>query len=356
MFAILILTSIVAFAVAEETVVTTPVSESEITIPTTETVSATPDKPILWGLNNAIERISITLTAGKSAKAERGLKNAERRLLEIRQMIEEKKFAQAEKSMKAFKEDVKQVEARIKEIKDEKNPKLELRQKLNLQNKLEELEENQDRLETTIQVKVFGNLSEQEQEKVNQIIELLQNSTAKANIWLTDAISGAKIRIKAKYGLSDENLSKEVSETEEELNLTEIRAHRLNVSIARLEKKIAAANERISELEEKGKNVTLREKKLEVAEDLLEKLKEVQSTGDYSNLKEVIKETKVEVREVYQEGKSVRAAHAAEVISQVIKKLEERQTETGKNVSSAIEKLTEVQQKLQTRAESLKAK
>ena len=203
MFAILLLTSMIAYTVAQETSTTsTSVSESEITIPDNETVSITPDKPFFYGLNRALERVSLALTLGKAAKAEKGLKHAEKRLLELKQMIEEKKFTEAEKALKEYEQDMDRVRARIQEFKDENNPKLELEQKLKLQNKLELLENNEDRLETTVQVKVFGNLSEQEQEKVNQMIELLQNNTTRAVIWMNDSITGARIRIKARYALS----------------------------------------------------------------------------------------------------------------------------------------------------------
>lgn len=61
------------------------------------------------------------------------------------------------------------------------------------------------------------------------------------------------------------------------------------------------------------------------------------------------------VKKLVAETKSIRSEKAAEVISRVIEKLEARQNETGKNMSNAITTLTAVQQKLQTRANTLRS-
>jgi len=373
MFAILLIASTIAFALAEDVetgtsdnesnLVISPnptstelnVPESELTIPENETVGITPDSTIGWGLKRAWERVTLALTLGKAAKAQKGLEHAQSRLLEIRQMLAEKKFAAANKSIEAYKADMEQVRARIQELKDEKNPKNELKEKLKLQAKLERLQDTEDKLETTVQVKVFGNLSEQQQEQVNQMVEMLQNNSARATVWMTDAITGAKIRIKARDSLSDENLSEVVTEYEDALNLSEIRARQLNASIARLEKIIAVKTAKIESLEEAGKNVTFAREKLGVTQDLLEKLKELQSTGDYSNIKEIVKEAKIDAREIEIDKRAVRNENAAQVIANVIQKMEDKQIETGQNLTNAIAKLTLVQSKLQTRAETLKS-
>jgi len=374
MFAILLIASTIAFALAEDVVAGTSdnennlvisptptstelnVPESELTIPENETAGITPDSTIGWGLKRAWERVTLALTLGKAAKAQKGLEHAQARLLEIRQMLAEKKFAAANKSIEAYKADMEQAKARIQELKDEKDPKNELKQKLKLQAKLEKLQDTEDKLETTVQVKVFGNLSEQQQEQVNQMVEMLQNNSAKATVWMTDAITGAKIRIKARYALSDENVSEVETEYKDALNISEIRARQLNASIARLEKVISVKTATIESFEEAGKNVTFMNQKLEVTQALLDKLKEIQSAGDYSDLKEIVKEAKIDAREITIEKKAVRNENAVQVITNVIQKLQDKQSETGQNLTNAINKLTIVQQNLQTKAGILKSK
>ncbi len=58
-----------------------------------ENVSAgiTPDRPILWGLERALERIQLALTFNKVKKAELRLKLAEERLAEMKLMAKKKK-------------------------------------------------------------------------------------------------------------------------------------------------------------------------------------------------------------------------------------------------------------------------
>jgi len=67
--------------------------EVNITDEVEENVSAgiTPDKPILWGLERALERIQLALTLNKVKRAELRLKLAEERLAEMKLMAKKKK-------------------------------------------------------------------------------------------------------------------------------------------------------------------------------------------------------------------------------------------------------------------------
>jgi len=67
--------------------------EVNITEGVEENVSAgiTPDRPILWGLERALERIQLALTFNKVKKAELRLKLAEERLAEMKLMAKKKK-------------------------------------------------------------------------------------------------------------------------------------------------------------------------------------------------------------------------------------------------------------------------
>jgi hypothetical protein len=89
MFAILLIASTIAFALAEDVetgtsdnetnIVISPtptstelsVPESELTIPENETAGITPDSTIGWGLKRAWERVTLALTLGKAAKAQK---------------------------------------------------------------------------------------------------------------------------------------------------------------------------------------------------------------------------------------------------------------------------------------------
>ena len=62
-----------------------------------EEAGITPDSP-LYGLERAMERISLALTFGKSAKAKKGLAHARERLMEVQAMIAAKKLDKAAKA------------------------------------------------------------------------------------------------------------------------------------------------------------------------------------------------------------------------------------------------------------------
>jgi paraquat-inducible protein B len=88
----------------------------EVSETTEEDAGITPDSPILYGLERAMERISYSLTLGKSAKAKKGLAHALERLAEVQVMIAEKKLDAAEKASKAHGQELEQVQEDIAEM------------------------------------------------------------------------------------------------------------------------------------------------------------------------------------------------------------------------------------------------
>jgi len=62
----------------------------------TEDPGITPDS-FLWGLDKALDQLTLLLTFDKGEKAKKGIEIARERLLEVREMIEENKLEAAEK-------------------------------------------------------------------------------------------------------------------------------------------------------------------------------------------------------------------------------------------------------------------
>ncbi len=60
----------------------------------------TPDS-FLWGLDNAIDQLTLLLTFDQAEKARKGLEIARERLLEVKQMIKENKADAAKKAEEA---------------------------------------------------------------------------------------------------------------------------------------------------------------------------------------------------------------------------------------------------------------
>ena len=330
------------------TAVLTPAEVAqEIELPENETVSVGPDKPLLWGLKRAIERIDLALTFDKAAKAKKGLAHARERLLEVRQMIKEKRIASAEKAKVAYSTALERVKAEIKSI-EEADPNKELEKQVELEKELEKQEDDVDKVETELEVKVKDNLTEEQQAALDTLIATLKNETGKVKIVLGEKNDIIKVKLKAQFAKTDAEIEKLMEQKREELNLTKLKEKRAELAVARFEKFVEKGEERIKQLEEKGVNTTALKEKLATAEDLAAKAKALQETKDFKGFKEVVDEAKDLSKEV-REGKPFEEtgrARAAAVIARNIEKLQERQAE-GKNVSNAIEKLQIVEKKLQ---------
>jgi len=74
-----------------------------------------PDSP-LYGLDRAMERLRLAVTAGKAAKAKLKLKYAEERLAEAEQMIDEDKVEEADEAQEAHDEELEEVEELVEEL------------------------------------------------------------------------------------------------------------------------------------------------------------------------------------------------------------------------------------------------
>jgi uncharacterized protein YxeA len=127
-------------------------------------------------------------------------------------------------------------------------------------------------------------------------------------------------------------------------NLTDEQRLKIQAKIGQAENNTAHLNEVKDAQEEK-----LRTRLMAVSNMTEEQANaEIQELEDAQNLSAV--------KKMVAEVKANRAENAANVLSKVIEKIESKQNETGKNMSNAIEKLTEVQQKLQNKAETINSR
>jgi len=313
-------------------------------IPENETGGIGPDKPFLWGIDKAIERIQLLLTFNKAAKARLGLAHARERLLEVRQMINAKKLEAAEKAKEEHGLALGRVRARLKEI-EVADSEDELEEKLEIENEIEEHESDIEKIETEIEIKIKGNLTADQQEAVDNLIAAFKDKAAELGIEIEVEEGKTKDKIKVVKGKSDEEVEKIIAKAREKY--AEATERRAEMAIIRLEKVINKTEERIANLEEKGINVTGLQEKLEIAKELLERAKELLEAEDYEGVLETINEA-IKLSIGAAEGKpfdEVGRERARVVIAKVITRLQERRVE-GKNVSMAIESLTAVREKL----------
>lgn len=143
--------------------------------------SIAPDHP-LYGLSRAFDRLSMLLTFGPEAKAEKALEQANRRLADVKVMIEKKRDDLAQKAAQEHDESIKEAEQYIDSINGDNSAKeLEIKSRIELKVKnnkekiqmlktrfvekekiLEKLENRTGRLEEKIS---------QEKEKLREKIE-----------------------------------------------------------------------------------------------------------------------------------------------------------------------------------------
>jgi len=107
LFAILVL--LTSFVIAED-------AEPELYEDDTE-AGVTPDS-LFYGLDRAMERISLALTFNKAKKTEKGLKYAEERLMEVKQMIEENKVDKAVKAQEHHAKALERAKEALGKVKD----------------------------------------------------------------------------------------------------------------------------------------------------------------------------------------------------------------------------------------------
>jgi len=156
--AMLMLLSLVAGAFAAEDVT------SDTEVQDTETVSqddletvevngeeagVTPDS-LLWGLERAIERVSLALTFNKAKKVNKRLTYAKERLLEVKEMTEKGKPEEAGKAAQAHAEDMQEAEKELAEVVEEEGETEEVK---SLENKFERHIQVLERVQKKLQEK-----------------------------------------------------------------------------------------------------------------------------------------------------------------------------------------------------------
>lgn len=168
-----------------------------------EEAGITPDSP-LYGLERAIERISLALTLGKSAKAKKGLAHARERLMEVQAMIAAKRMEKAGIAQEAYEETMEEVEENIAELGDGDAVE-ELQDGVEIE---DALAENEELVQATnnLKLKVKG-LSDEQEAQLAQIVSSLEESTSKAKVQVQVKKNKTKIKIKAQGEMTDEEVA-----------------------------------------------------------------------------------------------------------------------------------------------------
>lgn len=192
--------------VAQETTETVDESEDEAGI--------TPDSP-LYGLDRAIERLQLSLTFDRSAKAKMGLRFAAERLEEVRQMIEEKKISSAERAKAEYDEIIEAVEENVNQI-VATNSLDDLKIEMDLEISLDELGNRANELKERLSIKIKGTLNPEEELLVQDLIESFKIRADEVKIQVNNKKNEIMVKIKEKTGKSLEEIKDEFEEEEDE--------------------------------------------------------------------------------------------------------------------------------------------
>ena len=163
------------------------------------TAGITPDSP-LWGLERAMERISLALTFGKSAKAQKGLAHAENRLAEVQVMVAQNKLEAAAKAQNAHAKTLAKVEEAVEELEDS-DAEDELADLEDIEENLAEHQEQMNQFQENVRVQVKGQLSENQQAKLDEIVGSFQEAAGKVEV----TMKAKKERTMIKVKLIEEN-------------------------------------------------------------------------------------------------------------------------------------------------------
>jgi hypothetical protein len=168
-----------------------------------EEAGITPDNP-LWRLERAMERIGLALTAGKSAKAKKGLVYARERLMETQAMVAARKIKAAAEAQEAHDDLIDDVSNQIAElgngdIAEELADEIELEEALNEHKTLVREVNN-------IKLKTKG-LTVVQQAQLNGVVSSIEGSTLRAQLSVRARKDKTKSKIKATEGLSEEELA-----------------------------------------------------------------------------------------------------------------------------------------------------
>ena len=346
-----LLLSVFSFAsvavLAQESASTDTETDASLSIPANETA-----KPS--GLGRALERLDLLLTFDKAKKAEKGLAHAQRRLLELRTLLEEKKLDQAEKARLRYESKLREVEGNIEDIKDDKNPEKELDSKLRLESKLLTQEDRLERLESEIELRVNGNLTEEQLGAIATLVASLKNNTGKLRIKMELEQGNAKARIKIKLG-NDNEAEKFLNESRERHNLTKGYIKASEAAIARAEEIISKAEIKLDEAKASNASKVNLDKAYELlaeSKDSLEQAKNASANGEYQLSIRLANKASANVlrfvhaRIVFGEKQLEKAVERAEKAKERLEELEEKADERKTEIAKKLaERKTELAKK-----------
>lgn len=265
----------------------------------------TPDS-FLYGLDVALDKISLLLTFDQAEKSKKGLEIARERLIEVKVMAEQNKTKAMIKAKNEHDQMLDKVKGFIKEI-EKDNSTEEIDEEIEVEKELEKhvMKLEEIRGELKVKLKIGGDITPEQQSVIESVLSAMENKTGEVGIEIKNKKGKTKMEIKVKTGKSDEEIEEEITEHEARKGLTDIKKEKAYDRIEDAKEEIAKAKSLL------GNATNATSVLLARAELLLENAKEAYDAGDYGkaygqataaeNIAESIKE-EVEETEIEEHG------------------------------------------------------
>jgi hypothetical protein len=331
-----------------------------------EEAGVAPDSA-LYGLDKAMERLSLALTFEKVKKTEKRLRHAEERLLEVQKMIEKGKAKHADKAQADHDELLEEVSEEIEGLdSDGSSEKAEeaLEKVAKLRLKTQSHYEKVSAIKDRILERKAETMTEEQIEHLEQVFNKIKAKALDTEKRTEGKRGKIKTKLKALSELTDEELDELVGNLEERHE--QAREDRANRWLARAEQKLAKARERLADAaldEDRAGEITAN---LDAMEELITEAKEAITNLDYDAAIEIldqIHESGNDVSKIARTlGKAKKDGNFDEVLGEMKDRIEQRHQERIDTVKEKVrdrEKLDlkgEIKEQVNEKAKERKAK
>ncbi len=205
----------------------------------------TPDSP-LWGIDTAFENIDLALTFDNEVKVRKRLEIARERLLEAQLMAERSNVDAVERAQRIHERQLAAVRNTLRLL-EGVNATQELRANVEFEQELE----RQNREATKLEIRVRGNLSQEQVDKLLALFESFKNESDEARLEVRQERDRIRIKLRTMDALTED----EVRDIEDEIEV-EARINATNLSQEVVATQFVRISERFISLVENRVNMT----------------------------------------------------------------------------------------------------
>lgn len=200
----------------------------------------------LYGLDVAIDQISLLLTFDAGEKAKKSLEIARERLAEVKAMAEQNKLQAMQTAQNEHANMLNSAKNSVGTL-SRTNSTEELENEIEIEKELEEHEAEIETVSNELKVKIEikGGITPEQRALVDSILNNLANKTGEVKIEINNKKGETKIKIKTETGKSDDDVDEEEDEIEGKTGLTDIKQARALEAIDDAREEINVVKEKL---------------------------------------------------------------------------------------------------------------